>query len=75
MAGNTGSANRAAMSSRRKRPDGVTIFGFKWGPMKVERTAADDRLGWILTVRDENGEGRAEIRVSPKGQKWTIKAL
>lgn len=38
-----------------------------WGPLTVERTAHDDRLGWVLTVRDESGE-RVHIRTSPKGQ-------
>lgn len=53
--------------------DGVTAFGFRWGPMLVERSVSDDEVGWILTVRDEKGVARAEVRVTPKGRKWRVR--
>lgn len=55
--------------------DCITAFGFVWGPMRVERTAADDEIGFVLTVWDAQGRARAEVRASPKGKKWRVRDL
>jgi hypothetical protein len=51
----------------------ATPYGFTWGPMRVERSVADDDIGWVLTIRDERGVARAEVRVTPKGKKWRLR--
>jgi hypothetical protein len=40
--------------------------------MLVERAVHDDRIGWVLIVRDEKGRERAQVRVSPAGRKWIV---
>lgn len=58
-------------------PDGDTRFGFKWGPVAVERLADLPRDGGrcrvigVYRVEGPNREGLdkiLEIYVSPKGQ-------
>jgi hypothetical protein len=41
--------------------------------MRVERTAADDRLGWVLTIYDDDNKARVEVRVSPGGRRWSVR--
>lgn len=56
-----------------------TQYGFNWGPMVVERLAADDRIGWVLIVRERDprpGYGvprQYQIRMSPKGRRMSIR--
>jgi hypothetical protein len=52
----------------------ITQYGFNYGPMIVERLAHDDKLGWVLLIRSEDREHELEIRVTPKGRKWTVRA-
>jgi hypothetical protein len=48
-----------------------TKYGFKWGRMICERVLSDPRIGVVVWVRCEKGDG-FEIRVSPKGTKIDI---
>lgn len=50
-----------------------TQFGFKFGPLRVERMAYDDKLGWVIDVRPlDSYKPRVIVRVSPKGKNWTV---
>ncbi len=44
-----------------------TPYGFKWGPMEVQRTATDPKYGYILLIHSKGG-GTMQVRVSPKGR-------
>jgi len=47
-----------------------TTYGFRWGPMEVERLVSDHRGGVLIAIR--TGHKRVEIRVSPKGNKIDV---
>jgi hypothetical protein len=53
-----------------------TPYGFRWGPMWVERAASDEKGGVVLRVATAPaGEGAGRviyIRVSPRGQSVTV---
>ena len=38
-----------------------------YGPFIVERTAHDNKIGWVLTVKLEGSNEQVELRTSPKG--------
>lgn len=42
-----------------------TTYGFKWGPVSVERLASEDKFGVVLLIETERG--RLEVRVTPSG--------
>lgn len=53
------------------RPHEDTQYGFDWGPLRVERIAHDDRIGWVIQVRPRDAwKPRVDIRVSPAGRTW-----
>lgn len=47
-----------------------TNFGFRWGPMLVERDSSDPRLGVVLHV--ETIHKALEIRATPGGRKLDL---
>lgn len=53
-----------------------TPYGFRWGPMHVDRCCSDERLGVVLRVSvkpfPESCERYVDIRVSPKGSKIQV---
>jgi len=40
-------------------------YGFRWGPVTIERTMSDPRFGVILQIK--TGRQTKEIRVTPSG--------
>ena len=50
----------------------ITDYGFTFGPMIVERVCSDDRVGYVLVVRDSDRNTVIEIRCSPKGRSWDV---
>ena len=48
----------------------VTQYGFKWGPLEIERAIADDKLGYVLTVRTRTET--LDVVTSPKGRKLAV---
>ena len=42
-----------------------TKYGFKWGPLIVERDASDPKGGYVLSVY--TGQHCIDIRATPKG--------
>jgi hypothetical protein len=45
-----------------------TEYGFIWGPLHVTRAVADERIGWVLLVRNAITDEEIEIRASPAGR-------
>ena len=49
----------------------LTQYGFRWGPMHVDRCCSDERFGVVLRVSvkpfPESCERHVDIRISPKG--------
>jgi hypothetical protein len=43
-----------------------TPFGFRFGPLDVERTVADEKFGYVVTVKA--GQNTVTIRTSPNGR-------
>jgi hypothetical protein len=41
------------------------VFGFKWGPVQVERCMSDPKFGVILHATTK--KGRVYLRVTPSG--------
>lgn len=50
----------------------TTRYGFDWGPFRVERVASDDRIGYVVTIRDETYSHEVMVRVSPAGRNWSL---
>lgn len=50
--------------------DGLTDFGFKWGPAEVTRMIAVDGRGRVIGVRAPGG--RLQIYVSEKGRRIRV---
>lgn len=50
--------------------DDVDAFGFRWGPMHVERTAHVEGRGYILTVKTDHA--RIEVHVTQAGRKINV---
>ena len=48
-------------------------YGFRWGPLMVQRTCSDPKGGIVITVLAACGA--VEIRVSPKGRKMDAEPL
>lgn len=44
-----------------------TRYGFRYGPLEVQRTASGPRIGYVVTVRLPDGE-RVEVRTSRTGR-------
>ena len=42
-----------------------TKYGFKWGPVTVERCTSDPKFGVIITATTP--KGRVHLRVTPSG--------
>lgn len=54
--------------------DGVTTFGFRWGPLCVERTAKVDRGSGdcrVLTLYTDAGQ-KLTVYVSPAGRSLRV---
>mgnify|MGYP001603501688 CR=1 FL=1 len=47
-----------------------TKYGFKWGPLIVERDASDPKGGYLLSIY--TASAKVEVRVTPKGQKIEV---
>lgn len=47
-----------------------TRYGFRWGPVTVERTATDEKWGVVVTVKGATEQ--VDIRVSPAGRTLTV---
>ena len=43
-----------------------TRFGFRFGPLDVERAVADKKFGYVVTVKV--GDNTVTIRTSPNGR-------
>lgn len=54
-------------------PDGITPYGFTWGPFVVERTASVEGRGYVLTVKSSGSSERFEITASPKGRSMKMR--
>jgi len=51
-----------------------TTYGFRFGPMLVERVIHDERIGYVVVARPEGAhEPKVEIRVSPSGRVWDVR--
>lgn len=50
-------------SNRRSEPDGTTQYGFKWGPLDVERVAHIEGRGYVVSVRGPKGYEGPEVQV------------
>ena len=50
--------------------DEITQYGFKWGPMTVERTASSQGGRRVLTVKTRSQA--VEILVSPGGRRIEV---
>lgn len=48
-----------------------TQYGFRWGPMKVERTVSDEKCGVVVTLQSEHRT--VQVRFSPKGQRADVR--
>lgn len=50
----------------------TTEYGFKWGPMTVERCISDPKLGYLLTV--SAGGKTLELVCTPTGKKLRVQS-
>lgn len=46
-----------------------TKYGFRWGPIEIQRLMSDDKIGVVIAVMTETEE--MEIRCTPKGKRMT----
>lgn len=46
-----------------------TKYGFRWGPMEIQRLMSDDKIGVVISVMTDDDE--MEIRCTPKGKRIT----
>lgn len=58
------------ISNTPKEPDGPTRYGFRWGPMLVERMAQIEGRGYVVSIRGPKGYSGPEVQVyvSEKGR-------
>ncbi len=50
-----------------------TPYGFDYGPIRVERVAYDERIGWVVTLRPLDGYSSVvTVRCSPAGKRWSV---
>ena len=51
----------------------MTRYGFRWGPLRVERIISDPKWGVVLRIGTDREQW--EVRVSPKGRRMTVTQL
>lgn len=49
----------------------MTDYGFRWGPLEVERATSHPKFGVFLTLRTDMGR-EVTVRVSPTGRVMKI---
>jgi hypothetical protein len=55
-----------------------TLYGFRWGPVYVERACSDEKGGVVIRIATGPiGESKnaVHIRVSPKGRTLTVEDI
>lgn len=56
-------------------PDGTTRYGFRWGPMIVERMAHIDGRGYVVSIRSAELHTGPEVQVYVSEKGRSVKAF